>query len=194
MTELSPNAFNHSFWRFSLALYEIERVQTICLRLQDEAGLDVNRLLFACWLGGLGRRIQTDHPLWRHLDVWQRDIVGPLRQLRRDQPREREAQRRIRRLLQEVELKAEQCEQWWLFQLCDRVSRQQPLPTPLVTWENLLDVAQAVPPGRLAEAELLDLLRELVVLNHPNANKAELAPLLETGRSGMERVPNLLQL
>lgn len=182
MTEHAANAFNHSFWRFSLAFYEVERVQEICLRLQDEAGLDVNRLLFACWLGALGRRAVAEHPLWQRVAVWQQDIIQPLRQLRRAQPKEREAQRRLRRLMQEVELKAEQCEQWWLFQGCEAVSEPRLLVTPRVTWDNLLDVALTAPRLPLPRAELLELLRELVALNHPNAEPAELERLDESHR------------
>ena len=184
MTEQASNAFNHSFWRFSLAFYEVERVQEICLRLQDEAGLDVNRLLFACWLGALGRRAVPEHPLWQRVAAWQQDIIQPLRQLRRAQPKEREAQLRLRRLMQEVELKAEQCEQWWLFQACEEVSQARLLATPQVTWDNLLDMALAAPGLQLPQAELLELLRELVALNHPKAEPAELGRLSDRHRSG----------
>lgn len=182
MTDQSLNAFNHPFWRFSLAFYEEERVQEICLRLQDEAGLHVNRLLFACWLGTLGRRTLPEHPLWRNLEVWQQEIIQPLRQLRRAQPKEREGQRRLRRMMQETELKAEQCEQWWLFQAREAVSQARLLATPQVTWDNLLDVALAVPRLKLPRAELLELLRELVALNHPDAEPAELERLSDSHR------------
>jgi uncharacterized protein (TIGR02444 family) len=72
-------------WRFSLAVYGRPGVASACLALQDGPGLDVNLLLFCCWAGLRGHRLSG-----RELgaaaavaDPWQREIVAPLRAIRR---------------------------------------------------------------------------------------------------------------
>ena len=37
------------FWRFSLRFYRQPEVADACIRLQEEAGIDVNLLLFLLW-------------------------------------------------------------------------------------------------------------------------------------------------
>ena len=37
------------FWRFSLRFYRQPRVADACIALQEEAGVDVNLLLFLLW-------------------------------------------------------------------------------------------------------------------------------------------------
>jgi uncharacterized protein (TIGR02444 family) len=76
----------HPFWNFSLELYAGEGVAGACLDLQDRRGCDVNILLFCCWLGASGRPTLTAERLRGILgisDVWQAEIVRPLRQVRR---------------------------------------------------------------------------------------------------------------
>ena len=76
----------HPFWNFSLELYAGEGVAEACLDLQERRGCDVNILLFCCWLGASGRSTLTADRLRSILkasDVWQAEIVRPLRQVRR---------------------------------------------------------------------------------------------------------------
>ena len=76
----------HPFWNFSLELYAGEWVAEACLDLQERRGCDVNVLLFCCWLGASGRPTLTAERLRAILkvtDVWQAEIVRPLRQVRR---------------------------------------------------------------------------------------------------------------
>jgi uncharacterized protein (TIGR02444 family) len=76
----------HPFWNFSLELYAGEGVAEACLDLQERRGCDVNVLLFCCWLGASGRPTLTAERLraiLRVSDVWQAEIVRPLRQVRR---------------------------------------------------------------------------------------------------------------
>ncbi|MBK8133967.1 MAG: TIGR02444 family protein [Gammaproteobacteria bacterium] len=42
------------FWEFPLALYSRPGVAEYCLRRQDDAGANVNLLLFCCWTGRRG--------------------------------------------------------------------------------------------------------------------------------------------
>ncbi len=45
----------HPFWDFSLETYGREGVPEACLALQEAHGVDVNVILFCCWLGQTGR-------------------------------------------------------------------------------------------------------------------------------------------
>lgn len=72
-------------WDYALALYATPGVQAACLALQDRRGADVNLILFGCWLGACGRRLDADG-LTRARDealAWQAELVGPLRAARR---------------------------------------------------------------------------------------------------------------
>jgi len=76
----------HPFWNFSLEIYSGDGVAEACLDLQDRRSCDVNVLLFCCWLGASGRPALTADRLRAILtvsDVWQAEIVRPLRQVRR---------------------------------------------------------------------------------------------------------------
>lgn len=46
---------DHPFWDFSLAVYGGEGIPEACLELQEAHGVDVNVILFCCWLGETGR-------------------------------------------------------------------------------------------------------------------------------------------
>jgi uncharacterized protein (TIGR02444 family) len=73
------------FWRFSLALYGRPGVPPACLAMQDEAGVDVNVLLFVLYLADRGRRLAaTDVARIAAMTAaWRADVVRPLRGVRR---------------------------------------------------------------------------------------------------------------
>jgi uncharacterized protein (TIGR02444 family) len=104
-------------WRFSLAVYARPGVAQACLALQDRAGLDVNLLLFCCWAGLRGHRLSP-----AELDEaaaaagpWQREIVAPLRAIRRRLKQATGLERRAGEALyaqaKALELAAEEAEQ-----------------------------------------------------------------------------------
>jgi len=110
----------HPFWNFSLEIYAGEGVAEACLDLQARRGCDVNILLFCCWLGASGRPTLTAERLGAILkvsDVWQAEIVRPLRQVRRllkDRPWNDtlpETVEAARRRVADAELAAEHAEQ-----------------------------------------------------------------------------------
>jgi len=110
----------HPFWNFSLEIYAGEGVATACLDLQARRRCDVNILLFCCWLGASGRPTLTAERLRAILevsDVWQAEIVRPLRQVRqllKDKPWIEtlpETVEAARRRVAEAELAAEHAEQ-----------------------------------------------------------------------------------
>ena len=75
---------SHPFWRFSLRVYARTGVEQACLALQ-EAGADVNLLLFCCWQGSEGRTLnkRSLRKAMRAVAVWQQQVVQPLRHARR---------------------------------------------------------------------------------------------------------------
>lgn len=75
-----------SFWRFSLAFYGRAPVQAACLALQDRHGLDVNLLLYACWLGleeGAALTAAERDAALARVESWRATAVLPLRAARR---------------------------------------------------------------------------------------------------------------
>ena len=76
---------DHPFWDFSLRVYGSGGVPEACLVLQERHRLDVNVLLYCCWLGASGRgtpgagEIAT---VCMTVDGWHRDIVRAVRAVR----------------------------------------------------------------------------------------------------------------
>jgi uncharacterized protein (TIGR02444 family) len=93
-----------AFWRFSLMIYAKPGVADALIRLQDRGGHNVNLILFGLWVGfsGGGRlnaaALSRAKAAMAGLD---RDIVTPLRQLRRalKNDRDRDIQELRRRVL-----------------------------------------------------------------------------------------------
>lgn len=76
----------HPLWDFALAVYAAEGVEAACLALQDRHGLDVNLLLYCCWAGLREPAALPPARLAAALAAvapWQREVVAPLRALRR---------------------------------------------------------------------------------------------------------------
>ncbi len=72
-------------WRFSLAFYRQPGVADACIRLQDEAGVDVNVMLYLLYLAGRGKAISAAE-MSRIEAVtadWRSAVVMPLREIRR---------------------------------------------------------------------------------------------------------------
>jgi uncharacterized protein (TIGR02444 family) len=84
-SESAAAAVGSPFWRFSLQFYRQPAVAAACLILQDEAGVDVNVLLFLLWCATLRRRLSATEigDLSRDCEAWSRAAVIPLRALRR---------------------------------------------------------------------------------------------------------------
>ena len=78
-------AGENDFWTYSLAVYRRKEVVHSCLALQDNAGVDVNLLLYAGWLAGKGQRLDSYHleQVASAVADWREQVVKPLRDLRR---------------------------------------------------------------------------------------------------------------
>ena len=73
------------FWRFSLRFYRQPKVADACIALQEQAGVDVNLLLFLLWHATQRRALsQADvAELERRIGAWRNMTVVPLRTMRR---------------------------------------------------------------------------------------------------------------
>ena len=102
---------NNPLWEFAVTTYARDGVANACLRAQDEAGCDVNLLLYAAWLAEQQRELCEVH--LRELDAqllpWRSRVIEPLRQLRRDWKGFADAQD-LRESVKSMELLAEQRE------------------------------------------------------------------------------------
>jgi uncharacterized protein (TIGR02444 family) len=99
-------------WNFASYCYARPGVEQTCLRLQDE-GADVCLLFCALWLER--RKVACDTARLEQLrgiaEPWQRQVVQPLRELRRGWKTESAndpAQARLREQVKALELEAEQ--------------------------------------------------------------------------------------
>ena len=60
------------FWRFSIGFYRDPEVAAACIELQDQAGVDVNILMFLLWSATLNRilpKAEVEH-LERRIGAW----------------------------------------------------------------------------------------------------------------------------
>jgi uncharacterized protein (TIGR02444 family) len=118
MAESANASSDSAFWRFSLRFYALPDVAPACIVLQDEAGVDVNLLLFLLFLADLGRAVTKDDVVRLNRDIapWREHVVEPLRALRRRlktgvgdfPPASSEG---LRNIVKKIELEAERLEQ-----------------------------------------------------------------------------------
>ena len=73
------------FWRFSVSFYSLPEVAAACLDLQDQAGADVNILMFLLWNATRSRKFSAAdmRDLDGRIGEWRNNVVVPLRTLRR---------------------------------------------------------------------------------------------------------------
>lgn len=115
---------NNLFWVFSIETYQAPHVEDGLLLLQDRHGLDVNIILLCCWLGGCGIRVK-DKSVQQLIDEtlsWRKNVIEPLRQMRRMIKRELPAvskldTERFRKHVKRVELEAEKFQQDVLYHI-----------------------------------------------------------------------------
>ena len=90
-----------------MALYAAPGIADACLQAQDREGCDVNLLLYACYAAACGQRLEASQiaDMIAVSADWRRDMVTPLRALRR------RAAGALRERLLEAELLAEQGQQ-----------------------------------------------------------------------------------
>jgi len=81
----TENSRGSPFWRFSLQFYRLPQVADACIALQEEAGVDVNLLLFLLWHARERRQLSASDvtALEAKIGPWREATVVPLRNVRR---------------------------------------------------------------------------------------------------------------
>jgi uncharacterized protein (TIGR02444 family) len=110
-----------AFWQFSLAFYARPGVADACLRLQDDAGVDVNVMFYVLFLATQRRQIERADAarIDALIKTWREVAVVPLRTLRRQlktgiEPFPAADTESLRSAVKRIELEAERIEQEWL--------------------------------------------------------------------------------
>jgi len=127
MTEDTPESSPPEaspFWRFSLRLYRQPGVAEACIALQDQAGVDVNLLLFLLWQATHKRALSMAEveAIEQRIAPWREATVVALRAVRRTlrsppalvAPAAAEL---FRTRIKAVELEAERLQQEAMFEL-----------------------------------------------------------------------------
>lgn len=159
VSPMNPQPCN-PFWDYSVSLYDREGVATLCLQLQDDFGLDVNLVLYACWLAQRNLVLTPAH--LAEVDSlttrWRVQVVQPLRQLRQ-QWRAVAPAKDLRSAIKALELQAERQQQ---DQMYTCFSAAQALPAGAgALRSNLALVATGT---ALADDNLAPLLEQLALL------------------------------
>lgn len=116
---------DNRLWDFALKIYSDPQVESVCLQLQDDYGLSVNKLLFALWLAREQRQLGCQQLADRQLSEWHDTVLLPLRQLRyrvreqRGKILDQQNQGSCYQQLKQAELEAERVELDRLYQLAD---------------------------------------------------------------------------
>lgn len=147
----------NEFWQFSITTYAHERAARAFLEMQDDRGLDVNVLLYACWLASKNRQLTAHHleALECCIAQWQRRVVMPLRDLRRELKSYADASL-FRDEIKGLELRAERQQQnlmWEFFRSADTLPT---IPTPLEDNLNLVCGASEL------DSAVLNYLKSLI--------------------------------
>jgi len=105
------------FWDYSLAHYARPEVAQCCLTYQNQYGANVNLMLFCCWLGSSGVRLERQELVEVQVLIkpWDSQAIQPLRMVRRFMSSSPLSSDVMMSQLQQVELMAEQVIQDDLF-------------------------------------------------------------------------------
>lgn len=124
MPATEPSAAGSPFWRFSLRFYRQPGVADACIALQEEAGADVNLLLFLLWHATQGRALSAAEVagLEEKVAAWRERAVIPLRAVRRALKSsqslvEAGSAEALRTRIKAVELEAERLQQEAMYDL-----------------------------------------------------------------------------
>ena len=164
-TDTQPHPQGSPFWRFSLGFYRQPAVADACIRLQDEAGVDVNLLFYLLWHAALERRLSRDEVagIEARIAPWRDQVVVPLRTIRRNikvpppviEPGTAEA---YRTKVKGLELEAERLQQEALYDLAQASRFGEPAASPEEAARANIAAYQAILPRPLPEDAVATLM------------------------------------
>ena len=136
------DASTHGLWSFSLDFYDRAGVATALIALQDEAGVNVNLVLFAIWLGLSGRGRLDKEGIGeseRAIGPISAEVIEPLRTLRRRLRMAPDTDiQRLREGIKAIEIDAERAAQARLAALAPPPSEAGPLQRQADAEANLM--------------------------------------------------------
>lgn len=151
MSDAGPSSQGSPFWRFSLQFYRLPKVADACIAVQEDAGVDVNLLLFLLWHARQRRRLSKADvaALEAKIAPWRDATVIPLRSVRRalkSPPALVEAStaEAFRNRIKAVELEAERLQQEAMYALAplgaEVASPDEAARANIAAYEEMLDV------------------------------------------------------
>lgn len=136
MTDAQAPSQGSPFWRFSLQFYRLPEVADACIALQEEAGVDVNLLLFLLWQATRRRKLSAGDvaAIEGKIGGWREATVVPLRAVRRIlksplglvAPQSAEA---FRNRIKAAELEAERLQQEAMYELAQATAFGEEAPS-----------------------------------------------------------------
>jgi len=163
--DTAPHPEGSPFWRFSLGFYRQAGVGEACIRLQDEAGVDVNVMLYLLWHAALERRLSRSEveAIEQRIAPWRDQVVKPLRALRRAIKTpppviEAGAAEAYRTKIKAVELEAERLQQEAMYDLAETSRFGEPVSSPEEAARANIDAYRALCPHPLPEEAVAAIL------------------------------------
>ena len=155
------------FWRFSLGFYRQPEVADACIRLQDEAGVDVNLLFYLLWHAALERSLTRADvaAIEARIAPWRDQVVAPLRAIRRAiklPPPVIEAgtAEAYRTKIKGLELEAERLQQEALYDLAQASGFGEPAASPEEAARANVDAYRAICPRPFPDDAVATLMAE----------------------------------
>jgi uncharacterized protein (TIGR02444 family) len=153
MNDLDAKAARDSpFWRFSVNFYSVPQVAAACLALQDNAGADVNIVMFLLWNATQNRTLSAAAiaDVERSVGLWRDSVVVPLRTVRRAlklPPAAVDAAtaEKYRAKIKGVELEAEKLQQEALYALAPAL-KVEPASSPAAAAQASIAAYQSLCP------------------------------------------------
>jgi uncharacterized protein (TIGR02444 family) len=159
------------FWRFSLRFYRQPQVADACIVLQEEAGADVNLLLFLLWHATLGRELSETEvaTLEARVGPWRQMTVVPLRAVRRalkSAPAliDGATAEAFRTRIKAVELEAERLQQEAMYELARAAPLGRDVPSPAEAARANIAAYQRICRASYPEPAVVTLLAALAGL------------------------------
>ena len=168
MPEAAPAPAGSPFWRFSLRFYRQPGVAEACIALQEEAGADVNLLLFLLWHAARRRRLSGEEIglLEQKIAGWRNLTVIPLRAIRRalkSSPGLVEAgsAEAFRTRIKAVELEAERLQQEAMYDLVRVSLRGEAAPSVAEAARANVAAYESICPAGFAPSAVATMLEAL---------------------------------
>src|SRR5262249_34616641 len=169
----AANNSGSPFWHFSLRFYREPAVADACIGLQEEAGIDVNLLLFVLWQATRNRVLSKKEveELETAIAPWRAATVIPLRGVRRalKSPPDLVAPaiaEQFRTRIKAVELEAERLQQEAMYRLADRAPLGRDTRSPMEAARASIAAYQAMCQKHFPQSAVETLLAALSRLEH----------------------------